>query len=129
MAQNVSIVFDTSVVIDILRGVPQSLEYLLALQARAACSEITRAEVLRGVQAHEEDHTERFLQTFVWVTVDDTISRRAGEFGRRWDRSRPGIGIADFVVAATAQHLGLPLATRNVKHFPMFKGLRPPYRP
>ena len=32
-------------------------------------------------------------------------------------------------IAATALDLGLDLATLNVKHFPMFRGLRPPFRP
>ena len=27
----------------------------------------------------------------------------------------------------TAEYLGLPLATMNVRHFPMFRGLRAPY--
>jgi predicted nucleic acid-binding protein len=32
------------------------------------------------------------------------------------------------VIAATAERLGLPLATLNVRHFPMFEGLEPAYR-
>ena len=34
---------------------------------------------------------------------------------------------ADLVIAASALELGLDLATLNVRHFPMFEGLRPPY--
>lgn len=37
-------------------------------------------------------------------------------------------GLAHLVIAATAAQLGLPLAATNVRHFPMVKGLRPPYR-
>jgi len=37
------------------------------------------------------------------------------------------MALADLVIAATAQDLGLELATGNVKHFPMFKSLRAPY--
>jgi predicted nucleic acid-binding protein len=32
------------------------------------------------------------------------------------------------VIAATAEQLGLPLATLNVRHFPMFPELEPAYR-
>jgi hypothetical protein len=32
------------------------------------------------------------------------------------------------VIAATAKELGADLVTLNVKHFPMFPGLRAPYR-
>ena len=58
----------------------------------------------------------------------EEIARRAGELGRRWDRHRPGIALADLVIAATAEHLGAELATTNVRHFPMFPELAPPYR-
>jgi hypothetical protein len=61
------------------------------------------------------------------VAVDEPIARLAGEFGRKWRRSHPGISPADLAIAATAGQLDAKLATTNVRHFPMFKGLRPPY--
>jgi len=36
--------------------------------------------------------------------------------------------VADLLIAATAGQLNLPLATTNVRHFPMFTGLKPPYQ-
>jgi len=45
----------------------------------------------------------------------------------RWRASHPGIGVADLAIAATAEQLGAPLATRNVRHFPMFADLKAPY--
>ena len=69
---------------------------------------------------------ERLFRTIRWIPVDEPISRRAGELGRRWDRHRPGIGLADLVIAATAEQLDAQLATTNVRHFPMFE-LRAPY--
>jgi hypothetical protein len=39
----------------------------------------------------------------------------------------PGLSIVDFVIAATAQLLEAHLAPANVRHYPMFKGLAPPY--
>ena len=56
-----------------------------------------------------------------------TVLLGAGELGRACRRSHHGIGTVDLVIAATVQELGLELATGNVKHFPMFPGLRPPY--
>jgi predicted nucleic acid-binding protein len=61
------------------------------------------------------------------VLVDQPVARCAGELGRRWRRSHPGIGVADLTIAATTEEIGADLATRNLKHFPMFKGLRAPY--
>ena len=38
-----------------------------------------------------------------------------------------GIGLGDYLIAATTDVKGYQLATLNVRHFPMFKGLRPPF--
>jgi predicted nucleic acid-binding protein len=55
------------------------------------------------------------------------MSERAGMLANRYLRSHPGVDPVDYVVAATAQHLGAELWTRNLKHFPMFPGLSTPY--
>jgi predicted nucleic acid-binding protein len=122
-----SAVLDTDVLIDYLRGLPAAGRFVDGLAAVPTCSEVTRVEVLRGMRSHERRVTERFLATVGWSTVDEEISRLAGELGRRFRRSHGGIGVVDLVVAATAVRLKLPLATLNVRRFPMFEGLEPAY--
>lgn len=122
-----SIVFDTSILIDILRDDSAALDYVRGVQEVPACSEVTRIEVVRGLRSAERTTAEHLFRTIRWVPVDEPISRRAGELGRRWDRHRPGISLADLVIAATAEQLDAQLATTNVPHFPMFESLRPPY--
>lgn len=122
------VLLDTSVVIDLLRGSETASRWLLQLDAVPACSEVTRAEVLRGARSSERAGTERLLQALRWATVDEDVSRRAGEVGRRYRRSHPGLSVADLLIGATALVLDAPLATANVRHFPMFAGLEPPYR-
>ncbi len=46
---------------------------------------------------------------------------------REYRRSHSGIGIADYLIAATAEQSGAALVTLNVRHFPMFPGLQPPF--
>jgi predicted nucleic acid-binding protein len=123
----VSTLFDTSIVIDMLRGFEPALSFGRMLEEPPTCSEITRVEILRGLRTAERSPTERLLAALRWVVVDEPIARRAGELGRTWRRSHQGIATADLIIAATAQELGLDLATLNTKHFPMFRGLRPPY--
>ncbi len=41
--------------------------------------------------------------------------------------SGAGIDLVDYIIGATAKLQSADLATLNIKHFPMFKGLRPPY--
>src|SRR5215471_12399828 len=108
------LVLDTSVLIDVLRGSEAASLWLAALAEVPSCSELTRAEVLRGVRTAERTPPERLLSSLRWVPVDEPISRRAGELARQYRRSHAGLSIVDFVIGATAQLLEADLATGNV---------------
>ncbi len=120
---------DTSVLIDYLRGDQQAAEVLERERAAAAlhASEITRLEVLAGMQPAEEDGTRLLLSTIVWHPVDTEVAEEAGALGRKWLPSHLSIDSADLAIAATAIRTGSRLLTRNVRHFPMFSGLLAPY--
>jgi predicted nucleic acid-binding protein len=122
-----TVVVDTSVLIDVLRGDAAAHGYVRSLGDVPICSEVTRIEIARGLRTGERTRVEDLFRTLRWVPVDEPIARRAGELGRRWDRHRPGIALADLVIAATAHHVDADLATANVRHFPMFGDLRAPY--
>jgi hypothetical protein len=64
------------------------------------------------------------MQTFL---INERTAWRAAELMRTYRRSHGGIGLGDFLVAATAEVEGCELATLNVRHFPMFEGLQPPF--
>lgn len=119
-------VLDTTVLIDVLRGDPAAVAWLSEQSEIPACSEVTRAEVLRGVRSGERAATERLLSALRWVAVDERVSRRAGDLGRKYRRGRD-LAVADLLIAATAMELDAALATANTKHFPMFPRLRSPY--
>lgn len=120
-------VVDTSVLIDVLRGSDEAVAWLAGLDAVPICSEVTRVEVLQGVRSAERAPTERLLQSLRWVPVDESVSRNAGDLGRRFRRSHRAVGVADLIIAATCIETGSTLATMNVRHFPMFEELSPPY--
>ncbi len=120
-------VVDTTVLVDLLRGSAAARDYLAGLDRRLVCSEVTRIEILRGLRSGERESAERAFSAVRWIGVDEGIARRAGELGRRWGPSHTGLGLADLVVAATALELGAELATANVRHYPMFGNLAPPY--
>ena len=61
------------------------------------------------------------------VPVNDAIARRAGEHLRRHRRSHDGIDLVDHLIAATAEAHAAPLATLNVRDFPLFPELRPAF--
>ncbi len=43
------------------------------------------------------------------------------------DHASHGVGLADAIVAGTAESQGAELKTLNTKHYPMLRGLRLPY--
>lgn len=119
-------VLDSTVLIDALRGHTGALAYFRSLREPPHASEVTRAEVLRGLRSAERVPAERMFRLIEWRHVDESIAHIAGDLGRRF-RGSHALGVSDLVVAATAQDLGLRVATSNTKHFPMFRGLKPPY--
>lgn len=120
---------DTSVLIDYLRGHQGAATVLETHRAPGPlhASEITRLEVLAGMRTSEEDATRSLLSALVWHPVDTEVAERAGMLGRQWLPSYHTIDSADLAIAATAQITGLALLTTNVRHYPMFAGLRSPY--
>jgi predicted nucleic acid-binding protein len=123
----VSVLLDTTVLVDHLRGVPNAGNYIADLGAPPSCSEVSRVEVLQSARPAERRRIERLFALIAWIPIEEKVSRRAGELGQRWLRSHPGIGVTDLLIAASADLLEIPLATNNLKHFPMFEGLRAPY--
>ncbi|MGI9023028.1 MAG: PIN domain-containing protein, partial [Acidimicrobiales bacterium] len=81
-----------------------------------------------GMRSPERIAVARLLATLRLQPVNEVVARRAGELMREYRRSHAMIGIGDYLVAATAKVQGLELATLNVRHFPMFEELRPPFR-
>ncbi|MGH3295037.1 MAG: hypothetical protein ACRDP7_24885 [Trebonia sp.] len=46
---------------------------------------------------------------------------------QEYRRSHSGIGLGDYLIAATALTEGLELATLNIRHFPMLPDLARPF--
>lgn len=118
---------DTSVVIDRLRGLTEARMYFETLIRRPSISVITIGEVLAGARTRREEKDAEMLFASVKVhPVDGDIARRAGVFVRLY-RASHNVELADALIAATAEHHGLELATLDVEHFPMFKKLKAAY--
>jgi predicted nucleic acid-binding protein len=125
------LVFDTSVLIDHLRGRPAAATEIipraLARGDELWSSQVVRVELLAGMRAAEETATRDLLRLISWADVDESAAEAAAALGRQYLRSHPGIDVADLIVAALVQHLDAELQTTNVKHYPMFRGLKAPY--
>lgn len=122
------ILFDTTILIAHLRGDARATA-ALSTQPRSErlASVLSRTEVEGGIRSGERRDVSALFGTLTLVPVSDAIARRAGEHLRSFRRSHVGIDLVDYIIGATAELHSADLATLNVKHFPMFEGLRPAY--
>lgn len=118
---------DTNVVIDLLRQDERALAFVLSLSRAPRISVVTVVELRAGERGRREKAgIDRYVQVLQPIEVSLGVAEKAGEFRRTFGRSQ-GVDPIDAIVAATAAVHGLTLATLNLKHFPMFPGIRRPY--
>jgi predicted nucleic acid-binding protein len=123
-----SLLIDTDVLIDYLRGRAEAVTYLEGLQEPLLVSAITVAELYAGVrEGAERTALEQFLAAFEVVSVDEASAVKGGLFRRDYGKSH-ATGLADALIAATAESRQATLVTLNAKHFPMIANLLVPYQ-
>ncbi|MGB2682324.1 MAG: type II toxin-antitoxin system VapC family toxin [Candidatus Competibacter sp.] len=121
------LLIDTDVIIDYLRGQVNAVDYIERLTNPLLISVITVAELYSGVREGEERTAlETFLSAFELVTVSEEIAVKGGLHRRDYGKSHK-IGLADALIAATAEIRGATLITLNTKHFPMLASVKAPY--
>ena len=122
-----TVCLDTNVLIDYLRNVEEAYGYFESLLKRPSASVVTITELIVGAKSRrEEDRIAQLEDIVLFLPVTLEIARRAGQFTKHY-RASHGIDDADALIAATAEQHKLPLATLNVKHFPMFPKLKRAY--
>jgi hypothetical protein len=121
------VLVDTDVMVDFLRGQSQAVALVHAQAARIILSSIVAAELYAGARDDEEVNTlDSFIQLFRIVPVSSELAKAAGLYKKNYAKSH-GVGLADGIVAATAEAENAELITLNTKHYPMMKGLKPAY--
>lgn len=117
-----ALLLDSDIVIEVLRSRDAPLarrwKSLAASETLLLYSPVTAAEVWHGCRPSEAASTAGILDALTCVPIDGAIGRKAGEYLRQYHRSH-GLQIGDALIAATASIHGVPLWTRNVKHYPM----------
>jgi predicted nucleic acid-binding protein len=122
-----SILLDTDVMVDFLRGNPAAVAYVKAQADRIILSAVVVAELYAGVRDAEElTRLDDLLSLFRVVAVTPDLARSAGLLKHNYHPSH-GTGLADAIIAATADSEQAELKTLNIQHYPMLKGLRPAY--
>lgn len=114
---------DTAVLVDILRAFPPALDWLSG-QDRLGISPVVWLEILEGAEnAREQARAVDLLRHFEKIEVVPTDFDWAIQQALRFRLSH-NVDMMDCLIASSAQRLGVPLFTRNLKHFqPMIDAL------
>jgi len=122
-----SILLDTDVLVDFFRGYSKAVVFVNTHSARIILSSIVVAELYAGVKGDaEQTALENFISLFRVVPVTAEIAKTGGLYKRDYGKSH-GVGLADAILAATAEAENAELKTFSTKHYPMLKGIRPAY--
>lgn len=120
------VVVDTDLVIDFLRGRGPGahLTRRLVLERRLRVTAMTSFELRVGADfLARKDQILRLFRSRT-VPLDLASTLRAGEVASTLQASGTGIGFVDCLQAGICLRYGLPLATRNRKHFERVEGLQ-----
>lgn len=121
---------DSDWVVSALKGRPEAHALLTTLAPQGlAISLITYAEIYQGIYYGRDPqrHERGFLDFIRDVAVIPLNKRIMKQFARtRGDLQAKGAIVADFdiLIAVTALHYDLILATRNIRHYQRISGLR-----
>jgi predicted nucleic acid-binding protein len=122
------LLLDTDVLIDFLRGQPQVVQLLEDTDCEFHVSAVSVAELYVGVRdGREREVLDQLMGLLRTIEISTEIARQAGLWRREYGKSH-GTGIIDALIAACADASQIPLATLNVKHFPMLPRVSAPYR-
>lgn len=107
---------DTAIVVDLLRAYPLAGEWL-ASQDELAISPVVWLEIIEGAenlraQTQAVELLRHFQRAEVLPADLDWAIRQALRF-----RLSHNVDMMDCLIASTAQRLGVPLFTANLKHF------------
>jgi hypothetical protein len=123
-----SILLDTDVLIDFFRGFSKAVAFVNTNSSRIILSSIVVAELYAGVKGDAEQATlDSFISLFRVIPVGAEIARAGGLYKRDYGKSHD-VGLADAILAATAEAEKAELKTLNIKHYPMIRGLSPAYK-
>ena len=117
-----SILLDTTVLIDVLRGRRRTVERLTALRQHGDVpytTPISVEEIHRGLRDTERVAAARLFDGLRIASIGRPEGVRAGDWRRDHASAGMTLAQADCLIAAAAVTLGVPLATGNPKDFPM----------
>ena len=116
------IVFDTSILVDYLRGNGKAVDVVERVargEVDGYISVVTEAELYAGRECNTEAgmaRVQNIIPLFTKILLSNEIAQEAGLYRRKY-----GIGIPDAIIAATANLYQASIWTKNVSDFGIIK--------
>src|SRR3989344_6169410 len=123
-------IFDTTFIIDLLKGDKKAVKYLEMLDNTSEPKIITAITIhelwrdLSLLKTKEEDEIKGILETSTVLSLDLESSMISGEIEGRLIREGIMIEPEDAMIAGITIKHNQKLLTRNTKHFSRIKGLK-----
>lgn len=116
------VVLDTTVLIDLLKGIEtvgKQVRDLHIAGDRPATTAINVEEIYRGLRTREKNAATELFDWLHILPIGRSEAELAGSWRRKYSSEGLTLSQADCLVAATAFASGAILATGNPKDFPM----------
>lgn len=115
-----TVLIDTDVAIDYLRGIPYTKSLLIPLWQSARCfmSILSVYELFAGMQSEERIVTQNFVAACCIESVDLTIAERAALHYQSHRKKGLTLTTVDCLIYATAILRDHKIATKNIRHYP-----------
>lgn len=113
-------ILDTSVLIDIDRGINEDKLQRLNKEGPHKISAVTRTEFFTGVHKRSdtrEEKARKLLDQAQEIPLEEEIAERAGELLARKQSNDLSIGLNDIYITATAIHEDEAVLTRDAEDF------------
>ncbi|WP_370640077.1 type II toxin-antitoxin system VapC family toxin [Buttiauxella sp. S04-F03] len=118
-----SAVFDTNILIDYLKGIPQARATIESYGNSPSISIVTWMEIMAGAKHHDqEQQTRHFLSGFEILPVNQAVAEHSVAL-----RQQYGMKLPDAIILASTQISARKLITRNSKDFKDLPGIILPY--
>ena len=115
MGASNTLLVDTDVLIDFLRGYKKAVSFIENFSPQIILSPIVVAELYTGVKGIDELAVlDNFISNFRVTPITVEIAKTGGLYKRDFGKSH-GVGLADAILAATAEHENADLKTLNIK--------------
>lgn len=115
-----TILIDTDIAIDFLRGLPEAKELIIPLweQDFAFLSILSTYELYAGMQTKEKEVTDNFIQACKIEALTLSITQKASEYYQHYRKQGITLTTVDCLIFATAKINDHKIATRNLRHYP-----------